>query len=186
MPKGCVLRPILFLAFINNMAEHVNAKMWKHHIEKWNPILTVINSSKTSIAYMNGKHFRGWLSPPHLPSATWCMSPEKVNPYSESIPSKAKLWVLLTQTCRAINRTHMEQQSVKSWSKANRTLGFIRRTVTTSYSDAKVEAYNTLIDHRWNMLPASQTPSRSYWSTSWRECSTVLPAGSQNIREWIV
>ena len=44
--------------------------------------------------------------------------------------------------------------------KANITLGFIRRTVTTYSSDAKTVAYGILVNHRWNTVLASQTTTQ--------------------------
>ena len=45
---------------------HVRA--FELEVPRWNPMLIVINSNKTSMAYMNGKHLGNILHPPKVPN----------------------------------------------------------------------------------------------------------------------
>ena len=115
-------------------------------------MLTVINSSKTLIAYMYEKHFGGCL--PNTQSATR-MAPEKKNPILSAYTINGQtLGAVDTATYEVIELSvdlTRNKQVEKVAAKVNRTLSFIRRTVTTSSSQVKVVPYKTLVRPRPHM-----------------------------------
>ena len=173
VPKGSVLGPLLFLLYINDLPENIQSQI-KLSADDTAVYLTVWGPSDSNILQSNLNYLQEW-------EQTWDMkfNPSKcqvlhISRARQPIHSQYTLHGEILESVDWARYLGVSISKDLSWntyiskftSKANQTLGFVKRNVRTKNQSFKELAYKTLV-----------RPSKTYKRQKW--CKGGPHPGSQ-------